>query len=189
MIKTDRLILKDHSINNLAKLHKWFNDEEISYYDDEDFFTHQDLEETQQYLENRLLQCGFNAKKNILHIAIHTHNNTLIGYCMIAFIDRYNNKCKIGLTIGEKSEWGKGYGKEVVKALIEYCFLNLRLNRISAEIFSINKASIHLFENLGFNREGIIRQSVIKDNKYIDEYVYGLLRDEWETNKDFLKSD
>jgi RimJ/RimL family protein N-acetyltransferase len=181
MIKTDRLILKDHTKENLEKLNSWFNDKELSFYDDEEPFTLQDLDETEQYLVNKLISSGFNANKNIIHIAIHTKEGSLIGYCMIALIDKHNKKCKIGLTIGEKSQWGNGYGKETLQTLIEYCFSFLGMNRITAEIFSMNKTSIRLFEGLGFKKEGTIRKSVLKKSEYVDEYIYGLLYDEWKT--------
>lgn len=98
---------------------------------------------------------------------------------MIAYIDKFNKKCKLGLTIGDKNEWGKGYGKEVVESLVNYCFTDLGLNRIVAEIFSINERSIKIFEDLGFKREGTLRNSVLKNGQYVDEYIYARLNSDY----------
>ena len=53
------------------------------------------------------------------------------------------------------------------------------MNRIGVEIYSFNERSIKLFESLGFVREGVIREQVYKKGKFSDEYIYGLLRQEW----------
>lgn len=183
MIRTERLCLKEHTNDNLKKLYKWFNDEELAYYNDNEPYEQQDLSAIKKYLENRLLLCGFKDNKDIIHLGIHKKEGDLIGYCMIAHIDRFNKKCKIGLTLGEKKEWGKGYGKEVIKALLDYCFSEIKMNRVEVEIYSINKRSIKLFEEFGFKKEGVLRKSVLKNEKYVDEYIYGLLKNEWEQCK------
>lgn len=95
---------------------------------------------------------------------------------MIAFIDDYNKSCKIGMTIGEKEQWGMGYGTEALIELIRYSFEDLGMNRIGAEIFQFNERSIKLFEQCGFQREGVERELVYKDGKFKDQYIYGLLR-------------
>ena len=65
--------------------------------------------------------------------------------------------------------------------LIQKCFNNIykNMNRIGVEIYSFNERSIKLFESLGFVREGVIREQVYKKGKFSDEYIYGLLRQEW----------
>ncbi|MGG7165282.1 GNAT family N-acetyltransferase [Clostridium ihumii] len=65
--------------------------------------------------------------------------------------------------------------------LIQKCFNNIytNMNRIGVEIYSFNERSIKLFESLGVVREGVIREQVYKKGKFVDEYIYGLLRQEW----------
>jgi RimJ/RimL family protein N-acetyltransferase len=53
------------------------------------------------------------------------------------------------------------------------------MNRIGVEIYAFNERSIKMFENVGFVKEGIIRQLVFKKNNFEDEYMYGLLKSEW----------
>lgn len=181
MLKTKRLALKPYSLDNAEKLNKWMNDPELLYYNDDAPIPNKPkpLEKTKKYIENTLkIQ-----DDNIVRLGIHKQaDSSFIGYCMIAFIDRYNKSCKVGITIGDRDEWGKGFGKEVIERLVEYCFKELDLNRVGAEIFSFNINSIKMFESVGFNREGIIRESVYKDESFVDEYVYGLLKKEWELN-------
>lgn len=179
MIKTARLVLKPHSLENEQKLNEWENDPSIIYYNDDqpEPYQHQAIEETRKYIQ-RHLEVG--PQTNSLHFAIHIADDDLfIGYGMIAFIDRYNRSCRLGITIGEKDQWGRGFAKEALRAVIDYCFKSLNMNRIGVEIYSFNTRSLALFEHLGFTREGIVRQSVYKKGAFEDEYIYGLLREEW----------
>ncbi|MBC8526628.1 MAG: GNAT family N-acetyltransferase [Candidatus Cloacimonetes bacterium] len=180
---TKRLIIKSHTLENLEKINEWFNDKELLYFEDdqEDIINPVTLDETQKFLENII---NSQSDIKVINYAIHRKLETqLIGHGKITCIDYYNKRCKISITIGNKKNWGKGYAKETLIAIIEYCFKNLKLNRIGAEIFSFNKRSISLFESLNFNREGIIHQYVFKKGRFFDEYRYGLLISDWEKKK------
>lgn len=176
---TTRLILKAHTLANLERMNAWFNDATLQYYDDDDppLEAPQSLEKTRVILErmmSRTLEDG------ILHYGIHKRGSgEFIGYGMIAHIDQYNRRCDLGLTLGEKQEWGQGYGHETLQAVIEYCFTDLGLNRVGAALYEFNRRSQRLFEGLGFTREGVLRQYVVKDGTFKDEWHYSLLRAEW----------
>ena len=179
MIKTARLVLKPHRFENAHRLNEWENDPELIYYNDDqpEPYQPQPIAETHKYIQ-RHLEVG--PQTSSLHFAIHTREeDLLIGYGMIAFIDRYNRSCRLGITIGAKGLWGQGYAKEALRAVIAYCFQTLNMNRVGAEIYSFNLRSVALFEHLGFTREGIVRQCVYKKGAFEDEYIYGLLREEW----------
>jgi|GEM_PF-423952 len=178
-LETERLVLKPHTLANVEKMNLWENDTELSYYDDNQPPSRapDTLEDTRERIEHILQD---QPEPAIIHYAIHKKDGDVsIGFGMIAFIDRYNRQCKLGIEIGEKQEWGKGYAREALRAVIDYCFETLEMNRIGAEIYAINERSIRLFERLGFQREGVVRESVLKQGVFADEYVYGLLKREW----------
>jgi RimJ/RimL family protein N-acetyltransferase len=178
-LQTPRLTLKPHTLADAEKLNAWENDPDLLYYNDDqpEDRTPEGLEETRLYLE-RITQNGGDGR--LIHYAIHLKpGDELIGNGMIGFIDRYNRSCRLGITIGEKRYWGSGLGKEAMTAVITYCFETLGMNRIGAEVYAFNQRSIRLFESLGFRREGVIRQAVLKNGGFSDEYLFGLLKDEW----------
>lgn len=176
---TPRLILKKFTLDEIMAVHGWLNDPELAYFDDDEppTETASSLAETKTTLErwiNRPLSSG------IIDLAIHKReNDQAIGFCQIAHIDTYNQRCDLGLVIGHKPDWGKGYGREAVQALIRFCFVDLKLNRIGAEIYEFNQRSLKLFTHLGFQHEGTKRQYVFKDNQFKDELVFSLLREDW----------
>jgi RimJ/RimL family protein N-acetyltransferase len=182
LLETQRLVLKPHSLEHLDKFWSWENDPELLYYSDDQPEDQPpvSLDETRKSLERMSQQCS--PEGEIIHYAIHLkHDGAYIGNGMIAKIDRYHRHCRIGLMIGDRSQWGKGYGKELLSAVCAYCFQTLKMHRIGAEIYSFNERSIRLFEDVGFQREGALRDSVLKRGDYFDELLYGLLYPDWKT--------
>jgi ribosomal-protein-alanine N-acetyltransferase len=180
-ISTERLILKPHTQDSLGWLNTTFNDPDEDYFngDDPPRERPETLEETQKLLD-RILNRPADA--DIIDYAIHKKDGgELIGCGMIAHIDRYNRRCDLGIGLGwKRANWGKGYASETLRAVIAYCFGELNLNRIGAEIYEFNAPSIRLFERNGFRREGILRQYIYKDGVFKDAYLYSLLRGDWE---------
>ncbi|WP_246459405.1 GNAT family N-acetyltransferase [Streptomyces himalayensis] len=62
---------------------------------------------------------------------------------------------------------------------VGYAFDVLGLDRITAEVFADNPRSVRLLEGAGFVREGVMRESIQRDGRRVDELVFGLLRHEW----------
>ncbi len=179
-IQTERLILKAHRMEELEKLHRWENDPEIEFMVDErppDRL--ETIEESRKYL-HEVMSISPETDDLIDYGIYLQQDDTLVGWGQIAEIDRYNKKCAVSICIGEKKQRGNGFAGETLKAIIKFCFEILGMNRIGCEIFSNNLISVHVFESLGFKREGIFRQWVLKKGRYEDLYLYGLLREEFE---------
>ncbi len=183
-LETNRLILKPHSMTNLEKYHAWENDPELNYLssDEPEDRPPDSLEEIRKVME-RLIQKG-DLRSATIHYAIHLREGErFIGNGMIAFVDRYHRHCRLGISISDKTQWGKGIGKEALTAVIDFCFDVLDMHRIQAEIYAFNTRSIRLFEGLGFKREGCMRETVLKRGEFEDELMFGLLRPEWQAHK------
>src|SRR6266705_2652332 len=89
----------------------------------------------------------------------------------------------IGLAIGEKDRWRKGYGTEVVSLLLKAAFEQLNLHRAGWWTYAENKASIALAEKMGFKEEGRLRENVFFDNSFHDTVVLGLLKNEYDRSQ------
>lgn len=86
----------------------------------------------------------------------------------------------LGIGIGDREQWGKGYGREAMQLVLRYGFNELNLHRIQLTVFEYNERAIALYEKLGFQREGVYREFMQRDGKRYDMYLYGLLRREWD---------
>ena len=103
---------------------------------------------------------------------------TFLGWCGIARWNPEFRSAALGYCLDE-SAWGQGYGTEAARALLEWAFDTLDLNRVQAEVDTRNPASYRVMEKLGFVREGLLREDCIVDGEVSDTYVYGLLRRTW----------
>lgn len=74
---------------------------------------------------------------------------------------------------------GEGYATEAMELLLDHVFDAYDARGVEARAFSHNDASQALLNRLGFVREGELREKTFVEGAYRDEYVYGLLREEW----------
>jgi len=85
-----------------------------------------------------------------------------------------------GYLIGNKSYWGGTTAQQIQIAFFDFAFLDLKLRRIYGGVYANNTASHFNYRQMGFRREGVLRQHCIDDRMgVVDVVYYGLLRDEW----------
>jgi RimJ/RimL family protein N-acetyltransferase len=111
-------------------------------------------------------------------VTAKTSNELMGGIRLVPNMDF--NSAELGFWIG-RPYWRKGYTFEAAKIVIEWAFKDLRINRLEGHSMTENKSSIALLEKLGFSREGLHPELVIKWGEYKDVITFGLLR------KDYLK--
>ncbi len=104
------------------------------------------------------------------------YNGELVGVIgVILQKDVYRLSGEMGYWIGEPY-WGKGIATEAVRLITEYAFNELNLNRVFAGVFEFNQGSIKVLQKNGFQREGIFKKAVIKNDKVWDEHHYYKLK-------------
>lgn len=105
-------------------------------------------------------------------------SDELIGDIGLHFIGDDNEQVEIGFTLS-KNEHGKGYASEAVKSILEYLFGTLGKHRVIGSVDPQNISSIKLLEKLGFRKEAHFKKSICIDGQWVDDVVYGLLKEEW----------
>lgn len=156
VLVTERLILRPISRQHCTFQYvTWLNDERVyKFLDTRGGYS---LEMLQKYIEKVIAN-------DVLMWAIHLlENDKHIGNIKI---DPINNELKTGeygILMGERSEWGKGYAKEASEAVINYCFEEIGLRKISLGVVTDNEKAIRLYLGLGFQNERILPSKVIYD--------------------------
>ena len=80
----------------------------------------------------------------------------------------------------EKEHWGEGIMTEAMKAVVSFGFEKMELNRIEVYVMPRNKRSIKMISNLGFKREGLLRQRFFDEfGNYADDILFSMLRSDW----------
>lgn len=107
------------------------------------------------------------------------HKNKPIGRIYLSKISKEFDSIDITrIYIGEKEYLGKGYGRECMELLLDYCFNELKMERVSLDHYTGNAAG-NLYLKLGFKYEGVMRNSAKKDNEYFDLHLMSMLREEY----------
>jgi RimJ/RimL family protein N-acetyltransferase len=94
---------------------------------------------------------------------------------------RFNRSAEVGLYIGERSAWSKGYGSDVVMRLAYALFKHLGFNRVGLSFGSYNSRMARLVEACGIPIEGVIREDRFMHSKYHDTIRAGMLSRDFET--------
>ena len=159
-------------MNDLQDCIRWVQDPEVMHH----VLQHTvEPEDEKKWLEQALVS-------DIEKTFIITVKDTgqFIGTCAIHLIAtspvlRNEPGVSIGLLIGEKSYWGKGYGAEVVKALAGYCHANLNYERVWLTVDSIHARAIRAYEKAGFRivRELTMPERIHSNGKqYLMEMLF-----------------
>ncbi|PYZ98908.1 RimJ/RimL family protein N-acetyltransferase [Alteribacter lacisalsi] len=123
-----------------------------------------------EFAEGRSLACAI------------LYKGEVAGTAAYHVIDYGNRKTSIGYWLGENYQ-GKGLMTVAVRELVNYAFEELGLNRIEIKAGVENSKSRAIAERLGFELEGIQRESEIVAGRFVDHAAYSLLKSKWEKNR------
>jgi UDP-4-amino-4,6-dideoxy-N-acetyl-beta-L-altrosamine N-acetyltransferase len=119
------------------------------------------------------------SQRDVMFAIVLRDGDRMIGTTGLHDMDFRSRRATFGMLLGEPSEWGKGYGSEATRMVLDYGFGTLNLNRVQLEVLEHNVAGLRAYEKAGFRREGVMRQHHYVDGAYVDTVVMGILRSEW----------
>ena len=103
-----------------------------------------------------------------------------IGRADVFRIDRINGSAGFGIAIGEHELRGAGLGTDAVNAIADFCFGQLRLERLWLVTDAANARAQHVYSKAGFVREGVLRKAFYQDGVFQDDVMMAMLRSEWD---------
>ncbi len=121
-----------------------------------------------------------NEDKSCIFLGIVTkEEDHLIGTLGLHGME-YKDRCgTFGIYIGDKDQWGKGYGGEATRMILDYGFGTLNLNRIELTVYENNERGIRAYERAGFKIEGRFRKKKYREGRHLDMILMGILKEEW----------
>ena len=102
-----------------------------------------------------------------------------IGWVSLSDVQLKNRGANLGIAILQKEQRGQGYGFEAVSLICKFAFYELGLHKIRLAVNSNNQKAIHVYEKVGFKKEGIDREALFQDVQWLGIYNYGILQKEW----------
>jgi RimJ/RimL family protein N-acetyltransferase len=172
---TARLILRHFMDTDLLPFMTYRNDPEVALYQGWEGISEP---EARAFIEEqKMVQPGVPGQWFQIAIELK-ETGILVGDCALKIDEHDNRQAEIGYTLSRAYQ-GKGIASEAVSCLLDYAFRTLELHRVIAITDCENTASVALLERLGLCREGHFIQNVWFKGKWSDEYLYGMLQNEW----------
>lgn len=170
--------LRGYEKSDLVSLMKWINDDEVTQFlapgvlswpvssiAEERFIADAALAGPEAVNRSFVIETLAN-REYIGGIALHAIN----------WIDRH---AAVGIVIGDKSYWGRGYGTDAMRLLLRIGFDKLNLHRLWLRVYDFNLRAISSYEKCGFKREGVLREERFHKGAYHDTIVMGMIADEY----------
>lgn len=170
ILETERLILRELVEGDALNILKCFSNPEVLRYYGQTPLTNTD--QVKQIIRN--FSKNFDEKRGIKWGIELKGKDGIIGTIGLQEWFHEHKRAELSYALFP-NEWGNGYATEAVSKVISYGFKELDLTRIGAIVFIENKASNKLLTNLGFKKEGILRNYMYQNDVSFDTNLYSLI--------------
>lgn len=171
VLETERLLLREVTLDDVDRIFSYKSDDETAQ--SASWKLHKTKADTKKEITEMIdhYRKGENAHWGI----VLKETNTIIGFGGFTMMTPMHNRATAGWWLGAKY-WGKGYATEIARAVIEYGFTRLKLNRIDAVARVDNAASGRVLEKAGMYRIGTHRDFWRLKNELSSWHQFAILR-------------
>ncbi|HDX9577922.1 TPA: GNAT family N-acetyltransferase [Bacillus pseudomycoides] len=175
MFNLPNIRLRELSLDDIEDRYQWSLDKEITKHlvvpDQYPPFTR---EETRRWIE----MC-INRTNGYEQRAICSEDGAHIGWVDLKNFDRTNKNAELGIAIGDKRYWRKGYGMAALYEMMQIGFEQFDLEKIWLRVDADNTKAMKSYERAGFVCEGLMRRDRLRHGELIDRYRFSMLREEF----------
>ena len=165
MIESKNLFLKSFTTKDITDDYvAWLNNKYITKYSNQKFLKHS-KKTCQEYLKS------FANSSNLFFSINRKIDKKKIG-TMTAYISKFHNTADIGILIGDKDVWGKGFGYEAWYIFCEYLFNDKKIRKITAGTVKSNRGMINVIKKYKMSLDGIRKRQLIFNGKFEDEIKF-----------------
>lgn len=180
-LETERLILRRFEMSDAEAMYRnWANDPDVVHFMPYDVcdsieVTRKRIAEWLKYFEDTAPNSG------VFAIELKS-DGEIIGTIDFAETDREARSAEIGYQLG-KARWGNGYADEALRAMIKYCFEEIKLNRLWASYNILNHNSGKVLKKAGMFYEGTLRQCKVHLGQVVTSVRYAILAEDYFNKK------
>ncbi|AFU13544.1 Acetyltransferase [Bacillus thuringiensis MC28] len=169
--------LRELTLEDVEDRYQWSVDTEVTKHlvvpDQYPPFTRED---TRKWIE-----ACISRKNGYEQRAIVTENDIHIGWVDLKNFDKTNKNAELGITIGDKEYWGKGYGIASLYSILQLGFFDFELEKVWLRVDEDNLQARKSYEKAGFVCEGLMRNDRLRQKKFIHRYRYSMLKEEYQS--------
>lgn len=170
----ERVRLRPVGERDLPLFVRWLNDPDVRYWLSMADGPELTLESEQEWYEE------MRGDPACVIWCIETEEGQPIGNLGLHAIDEGQGRATLGIFIGEKDFWGRGYGTDAIMEVLRYAFAEMGLRRTALGTDEDNARGIRCYEKCGFVREGLLRGYRLRGGEPVNGVVMAVLREEWE---------
>ena len=178
MIEGKLVNLRAPELTDLERNTRWINDREVTRFLELRY--EMSLAAEEEWMRARCREPMSYANN---FFAIETKDGVHIGNTNFFNAVPEDRKTELGIMIGEKSYWSRGYGGDALRTLIRFGFETMNFHRIELSVYAFNERAQAAYRGCGFIEEGRRRAAKYSEGAYHDVIVMSVLRDEWLTRK------
>ncbi len=161
--------------SDATRFYAWLNDREVTEHLGTVYpFS---LTSEQQWAERAAERNSYGDAQFAIEIAATGEH---IGNCGMHMGSVENRSCEIGILIGAKEHWGKGYGSDAFRTLITFAFRQLNMRRVTLRVDENHPGAIKAYERVGFRVEGRDRAAHWARGRAVDFLAMSILREEFD---------
>jgi RimJ/RimL family protein N-acetyltransferase len=177
MTSNNRIILRKKKLSDAREDYAWQIDPELVELDAAVVL---DMS-YQQYLAEYSFELAYPLSSRH-EFGVDTPESEHIGNCVYYNVNVSEGKAEVGIMIGNRKYWNKGYGAEVMSALLDYVFEKTHLDRIYLTTLDWNTRAQKCFVKCGFREYGHITRG---DHNFL---LMAIHRSEWQMLRDMAKA-
>ena len=174
-IETDRLVLRKLTLEDNQDLYEYTSDYEVSKY--VSWEKQESLDDAINYIKSVIKQYAEAENPYVWAIELK-ENHKMIGTIELSSLSKKHKRCELESDIN-RDYWRKGYNTEALKAVINFCFTTLDLNKIQTRCYAKNIGSYKVMEKVGMSHEGVQRQHLFMEGEFHDLFRYSILKDDF----------
>jgi len=168
--------LRAYEKSDLDAVMKWVNDEEVTDFLAGGMLTYP----VSSIAEEKFIEAAAKSSDTDKSFVIETlAERKYLGGVAFHAINWLNRSAGLGITIGDKSCWGRGYGTDAMRVMMRLGFDKMNLHRLWLHVYDYNQRAIASYERCGFKREGALREDRFYRGRYHDTIVMGILDSEY----------
>ena len=175
-LETRRLILREYTLDDWPAVDAYTSNPQVVQYMS---FGPTTPEQTREHLQWAITAAAEQPRSLYELAVVLRAEQRLIGTATLQVDSRERRQANFSYLF-HPDYWGQGYATEAIRRLIHFGFTELHLHRVADDVDARNLASVRVMEKLSMRREGHLRETIWKDGRWYDEYLYAILAHEWD---------
>lgn len=174
LVRGDRLALAGLRPEDVGGSYlRWMDDPEVLRFTEARHTRH-----TPESLREFVIGCMNNTALHLLGI-FEMSTGRHVGNLKIGPVHPLYKTASLGIIVGEKDCWGKGYATEAISLAETYAFVDVGLQKLTAGCIARNGGAACAFRKAGFKLEGVRRKQNFCEGEWMDEMIFGILAEEY----------